>query len=91
MYWETIKRGCSTGYDWFDFGRSTWEGPTFQFKKQWVPEPTQLVWQYALLQASEIPMLNPNNKKYEMLISLWRRLPLRLANRLGPHVIKNFP
>jgi FemAB-related protein (PEP-CTERM system-associated) len=91
LYWRVIKDGCKQGYRHFDFGRSTWESNTFKFKKQWTPTPTQLNWQYHLNRASEIPSVNPDNPKYRFFISLWRKLPLPIANTLGPKLIRNFP
>ncbi|UCG61166.1 MAG: FemAB family PEP-CTERM system-associated protein [Candidatus Zixiibacteriota bacterium] len=91
LYWRVIKDACEQGYAYFDFGRSTWDSPTFRFKKQWAPQPRQLRWQYYLNSVNEIPSINPNNPKYRLFIGTWRKLPLRIANLLGPRVIKNFP
>ena len=91
LYWEVIKKGCEQGYNIFDFGRSTLNSPTFGFKKQWVSTPAPLVWQYYLNKAKEMPAINPDNPKYRIFINLWRKLPLPIANFLGPKVIKNFP
>ena len=91
LYWEVIRRGCEQGYKYFDFGRSTLNSPTYNFKKQWVPTPTPLVWQYYLNKAKEMPAISPDNPKYRIFINLWRKLPLPIANFLGPKVIKNFP
>jgi serine/alanine adding enzyme len=91
LYWKVIKRGCEQGYKYFDFGRSAVDSPTFKFKKQWVTESTPLNWQYYLNRTKEVPAINPNNPKYKIFIRLWRRLPLPVANFLGPKVIKNFP
>ena len=91
LYWEVIKKGCEKGYTEFDFGRSTIDSPTYKFKKQWVPEPRQLTWQYHLHKATELPALSPDNPKYALMINVWRRLPQAVADFLGPKVIRNFP
>jgi FemAB-related protein (PEP-CTERM system-associated) len=91
LYWEVIKKGCEQGYEYFDFGRSSWYHNTFNFKKQWVPVPTQLTWQYYLRRRKDLPLLSPSNPKYRFLIGLWKKLPLAIANYLGPKIIKNFP
>jgi len=91
MYWEVIKRGCREGYKVFDFGRSTKDAPTFNFKKQWVPIPLQLNWQYNLVKAVQLPSSDNQDSKFRMMIDIWRKLPLPIANLLGPIVIKNFP
>ncbi len=91
LYWSTIERAAREGAKWFDFGRSTWDGPTFRFKKQWVPDPTPMTWQYLLPQGEEVPVVSPGNPKYKLMIAAWQRLPLPVANWLGPKVIRNFP
>lgn len=91
LYWNVIKMGCEQGYEQFDFGRSTWNAPTFNFKKQWVGKPIQLNWQYLLISQKEMPSINPDNPKYKLFINTWRKLPLFIANYMGPKVIRNFP
>jgi len=91
LYWEVVKKGCDEGYEYFDFGRSRIDSSTYKFKIQWVPEPTQLKWQYHLARAKEMPKINPGSPKYRLFINIWKKLPLSAANYLGPRVIKNFP
>ena len=91
LYWAVIRCGCERGLKYLDFGRSSWDGPTFNFKKQWGAPPTQLHWQYALHKMPELPAINPGNPKYKFLIKMWQKLPLGVANLLGPRLIKNFP
>lgn len=91
LYWKVIKSGCEDGMVSFDFGRSSTDSNTFRFKKQWVPKPTQLTWQYHLHLSQTMPQINPDNPKYRLMINLWRKMPLPLANWLGPKVIRNFP
>ncbi len=91
LYWTVIERACKEGKQFFDFGRSSWNANTFKFKKQWMPEPTQLTWQYYLHEVDEVPHISPQNSKYKFFVNTWRKLPLPIANFLGPKVIKNFP
>ncbi len=91
LYWSVIKRACEKGYEYFDFGRSSWDSGTFGFKKQWGAPPEQLVWQYYLNKVREVPRISPENPKYRMAVRLWRKMPLWLANVVGPRLIRNFP
>lgn len=91
LYWEVIKQACREGFAYFDFGRSTKEAPTYRFKKQWVPDPLQLVWQYQLIRGTEAPSADSQDRKYRLMIDLWKKLPVPIANLLGPRVIRNFP
>ncbi|MGQ9424695.1 FemAB family XrtA/PEP-CTERM system-associated protein [Gilvimarinus sp. F26214L] len=40
---------------------------------------------------SALPALNPDNPKFRLAIAAWKRLPLFVANTLGPHIVKNLP
>ena len=35
--------------------------------------------------------MRPDNKKYRLAIRLWQRLPLPLANALGPAIVRGIP
>ncbi|MFV0278983.1 MAG: FemAB family XrtA/PEP-CTERM system-associated protein [Parahaliea sp.] len=86
MYWELMRRSVDEGVFGFDFGRSKKDTGPFSFKKNWGFEATALPYEYFLVRATEMPNLSPTNPKYERLIRIWQRLPLPLANRIGPLV-----
>ena len=89
MYWELMRRACERGIRVFDFGRSKRGTGSFDFKKNWGFEPQTLHYEYRLLKSKRVPELNPLNPKYRLLIKLWQRMPLALANRIGPHIAKS--
>ena len=91
LYWEALRRAIEGGYKTFDFGRSSIDSGTYRFKKQWGAQPRQLYWHYWLAHGQDLPELTPNSPKYQLAIRAWKRLPLFLANRLGPHIVKNLP
>jgi FemAB-related protein (PEP-CTERM system-associated) len=91
LYWEVLKFAIENGYKNFDFGRSSLDAGTYRFKKQWGARPKQLYWHYWLGESGELPSLNPANPKYALVINLWKRLPLALANWLGPLIVKHLP
>lgn len=88
-YWELMRRACARGLKVFDYGRSKQGTGPYAFKKNWGFEPTPLHYEYCLYKNDAIPQNNPNNAKYKLMISAWRRLPLGLANWLGPFVVRN--
>jgi FemAB-related protein (PEP-CTERM system-associated) len=88
-YWELMRRACARGLKVFDYGRSKQGTGTYAFKKNWGFEPTPLHYEYRLYKRHAIPQNNPNNAKYRLMIKAWRRLPLGLANWLGPFVVRN--
>ncbi|MEX2123365.1 MAG: FemAB family XrtA/PEP-CTERM system-associated protein [Woeseia sp.] len=91
LYWSMLKYAEEQGYEIFDFGRSTQGSGTFRFKKQWGAEPVQLYWHYWLRDTQEIPQLNPANPKFQAAVAVWRKLPVWMANRIGPQIVKNLP
>lgn len=88
-YWELMRRACERGVSVFDFGRSKKGTGSYSFKKNWGFEPQPLFYEYSLYKRDSIPQNNPNNAKYKLLIEVWRRLPIGLANWLGPFVVRN--
>lgn len=89
MYKEVLKVAIGSGFDFFDFGRSTIDAGTYKFKKQWGAEPYQHYWYYILHNGSELPSMNPDNPKYKLAISLWKIIPVPIANIIGPIIVKN--
>jgi FemAB-related protein (PEP-CTERM system-associated) len=89
MYWELMRRAAERGFRVFDFGRSKRGTGAFDFKKNWGFEPQQLYYEYQLHGAKELPDNNPLNPRYQLFIKMWKRLPLPVANLLGPHIVKN--
>ena len=88
MYWEVMRRACERGYRNFDFGRSKIGTGSFAFKRNWGFQPTPLIYQYRLSPGTSIPDLNPLNPKLAMFIAVWKRLPLAVATRLGPSIVR---
>ena len=88
MYWEVMRHAAARGARLFDFGRSKVGTGSFDFKKFWGFTPEPLHYQYQLAPGSSIPDLNPLNPKYRLFIAAWKRLPLPLANRLGPMIVR---
>ena len=88
-YWELMRRACARGLKVFDYGRSKLGTGSYAFKKNWGFEPTPLHYEYCLYKRDDVPQNNPSNARYKLLIATWRRLPLAVANWLGPFVVRN--
>jgi FemAB-related protein (PEP-CTERM system-associated) len=88
-YWELMRRACARGLKVFDYGRSKQGTGSYSFKKNWGFEPTPLHYEYCLYKRDAIPQNNPSNAKYQLLIKTWRRMPIALANWLGPFIVRN--
>ncbi|MGH8728171.1 MAG: FemAB family XrtA/PEP-CTERM system-associated protein [Burkholderiales bacterium] len=89
MYWELMRRASERGVRVFDYGRSKLGTGSFDFKKNWGFTPEPLFYEYRLYKGKSVPEVNPLNPRYRMLSRLWRKLPLQLANCIGPHIVKD--
>jgi FemAB-related protein (PEP-CTERM system-associated) len=88
-YWELMRRACERGVGVFDYGRSKQGTGSYAFKKNWGFEAQPLFYEHCLYRRDSIPQNNPNNAKYKLLIEVWRRMPIGLANWIGPYIVRN--
>jgi len=88
MYWEVMRRAAARGYRVFDFGRSKIGTGAHAFKHNWGFDPVPLRYRYRLRPGQAIPDHNPMNPKYRFFIAAWKRLPLPVANVLGPRIVR---
>ncbi|WP_332811769.1 FemAB family XrtA/PEP-CTERM system-associated protein [Sphingomonas sp.] len=88
LYFELMRHAAARGCTRFDFGRSKLGTGAYAYKKNWGFEPQPLT--YAVRTADGMPPreINPLDPKYRLQIALWRKLPLWLANRLGPPIAR---
>jgi len=88
MYFELMRHARARGCTRFDFGRSKTGSGAWAFKKNWgfVPEPLS----YASWTApgAERRDADPTSARHAARIALWKRLPLAVANRLGPPIAR---
>lgn len=89
MYWRLMRHAVARGCTVFDFGRSKVGTGPYDFKKNWGFAPQPITHQFLLPCGGPMPENNPMNPKYRLMIATWKRLPLFVANRLGPHVVRN--
>ncbi len=88
-YWELMRRSCERGLKIFDYGRSKQGTGSYSFKKNWGVEPQPLAYEYCRYRRDSIPQNNPANARYRLLINTWRRLPIGIANWLGPFIVRS--
>lgn len=88
MYYALMNHARARGCTRFDFGRSkTGSGP-YHFKRNWgfVPEPLHYAqWTPAGVSPRDV---DPTSPRYRAKIAAWQKLPLALANRVGPHIAR---
>lgn len=88
MYWEVMRRAAARGCRLFDYGRSKVGTGSFAFKKNWGFEPAPLHHAFRLAPGASVPEINPLNPKYRLFVAAWKKLPLPVANLIGPYVVR---
>lgn len=90
LYWTLLSHVCDLGCPVFDFGRSTIGEGTYRFKKQWGARPYQLVWTDWITDDGSHQTENKTDQQTlisrirPLVENIWRRLPLAVANWIGP-------
>jgi len=74
---EMIGIAIADGAHTYSFGRSTAGSGVHEFKRRWNSNETVIYWNYDKPVTSDL-------RKAGFLSQLWKYLPLRVANRLGP-------
>lgn len=90
LYWAFIERAAEEGLSAFNFGRCTPGSGTHRFKQQWGGRDIPLWWyQHAAGKRAATP--SPNDRAFSWGPRVWSRLPLPIANLLGPRVVRLIP
>ena len=85
LYWEALRRADATDVREFDFGRSPRDGGTHRFKRGWGAAERPLYW-FALDASGRVQTAQSEGDSpvLRSLTRIWRRLPARVCNRVGP-------
>jgi FemAB-related protein (PEP-CTERM system-associated) len=90
LYAEVLKLAVDRGCKVFDFGRSTVDSGPHRFKAQWGALPVPLYW--AVWPETSTSVAQPGETSFmSRATRLWSRLPLPVANRLGPLISPSLP
>ena len=92
LYWNFLAFASDNGYSRFDFGRSTPGEGTYKFKSQWEAKPNPLNWHHIYLNSirsfNRTAIQEGRSAKSEIAVNTWRKLPMCVANTLGPKIRK---
>ena len=89
MYYQLMLHARRRGMVRFDFGRSkTGSGP-FKFKKNWGFDPQPLTYGEWTAPGAQARDIDPTSDAYSRKIDLWKRLPLPIANTIGPLIARD--
>lgn len=87
LYWAYMEQLIARGVSVFNFGRSTPGSGTHEFKRSWGAADAPLPW-------IRWPASDGNGHDgaaMRLAVAAWRRLPVGLANRMGPIVAPSLP
>ncbi len=89
LYWAFMEEGIRRGAHAFNFGRCAPGGGTYRFKQQWGGRDIELPW----LQWPDAGAAPPSTESagFGLASRAWQRLPVSLANRLGPALVRRIP
>jgi FemAB-related protein (PEP-CTERM system-associated) len=90
LYWQLLKRAVERGSGVFDFGRSTVGSGTERFKTQWGAEASPAVWQ-CYHRRKRRADLRKESPAFALLTRAWRMMPLRVAEWVGPAIVRGIP
>ncbi|UZK66495.1 FemAB family XrtA/PEP-CTERM system-associated protein [Sphingomonas sp. M1-B02] len=88
MYFELMHHARARGCKRFDFGRSKTGTGAAAFKKNWGFEPQPLTYYERTAEGAAPRDASPLNPKYRMQVAVWSKLPLAVANRVGPWIAR---
>ena len=88
MYYALMNHARARGCTRFDFGRSKAGTGAAAFKKNWGFEGVPLAYWKRTIDGRPPREINPLSPKYRLQVAAWQRLPLPVANRLGPMIAR---
>jgi FemAB-related protein (PEP-CTERM system-associated) len=87
MYYRLMSHARARGMTHFNFGRSKVGSGQAAWKKSFGFEPRPLAYHSWTADGASRD-INPNNPKYQRRIELWKKLPLPVANIIGPLIAR---
>ncbi|QPD00135.1 FemAB family XrtA/PEP-CTERM system-associated protein [Qipengyuania soli] len=88
MYYELMCHARRKGCTRFDFGRSKTASGPFSFKKNWGFEPEPLVYRSWSGGGVAARNIDPTDEGNSAKIEIWKKLPLPIANMIGPWIAR---
>jgi FemAB-related protein (PEP-CTERM system-associated) len=90
LYWGFMERAMAEGIDTFNFGRCTPESGTHRYKRQWGGRD-EMLWWYQESKSGVDATPSPDRGVYSLGPRVWKRLPLQVANLIGPRISRSIP
>lgn len=87
-YFHLMSHARARGCHSFDFGRSKVGTGPAAWKKSWGWEGTPLSYAVRSAEGQEARDINPLSPQYQRKVELWKKLPLPIANLIGPYIAR---
>jgi len=94
VYWELMDRVARAGARLFNFGRCSPGSGTHRFKQQWGGRDETLWWYQRVSGAeasAESATPSPDEGLFALAARVWQKLPVPIATRLGPAIVRSIP
>ena len=90
LYYACMERAIAEGLTQFNFGRCTPGAGTHRFKMQWGGHEEPLWW-YDLAASSDVTTPSPTDGAFRWGPHIWKRIPVSVATRIGPSIVRYLP
>lgn len=87
MYFRLMTHGRDRGMTLFDFGRSKTGSGQAAWKKSFGFDPVPLSYHSWSADGARRDV-NPNSPRYQRRVELWKKLPMPIANLIGPFIAR---
>jgi FemAB-related protein (PEP-CTERM system-associated) len=91
LHWKLFEWAINNGYSRVDLGRCTPDSGTHIFKRHWPSEERPVHWYYWLAVGASAPRMGADNPRFRVATEIWKRIPLFVANSLGPRIVRSIP
>lgn len=88
MYYELMLHARRRGCTHFDFGRSKTNSGAYDFKRNWGFDPQPLSYGVWTAPGAAKRDADPTSATHSRRIDLWKKLPLPVANLIGPWIAR---
>lgn len=91
LYYACMERAIEEGLTQFNFGRCTPGSGTHRFKMQWGGAHEEPLWWYDFAASRGVTTPSPDEGAFSWGPHIWKRLPVSLATRIGPSIVRYLP
>jgi FemAB-related protein (PEP-CTERM system-associated) len=90
LYYACMERSIEQGLTQFNFGRCTPDSGSHRFKTQWGGHDEPLWW-YDFATSTNAITPSPDQGAFSWGPRIWRKIPVSIANRVGPSIVRYLP